>query len=108
MAVQVYFLTSDNTLQLTGLQDQLTSSFVNSATVTVTLTNKATGAQVAGQSWPTTMTYVTSSDGNYRGNLVDVLTVSEFDELEATIDADDGPSRKLTIFLPVQVLKKKS
>jgi hypothetical protein len=84
---------NDQTLTLEGLQDEVTSNYINDATVTATVKDRA-GNAVSGQSWPLTLDYVTASDGIYRGNLEDTLVlapgVSYFVEISAVAGAGKG------------------
>ena len=106
---EFYFLTSDNTIEVRGVKDQVTDTFDNDSTVTVqTLIDISDDSVIVGETWPLTLAYVAASNGIYRGNLVDTLVVSEHDNLEAEIRIDDGADRRLTIYLPVIVKKKTS
>ncbi len=89
MAQSVIFIDNDNLIELIGLKDIALNTFVNDATVLVTLTDTA-GVEVVGQSWPVTLTYVTASDGNYRAVLEDGLVLLSGRKYTAVITADAG------------------
>ncbi len=72
----ILYLQSDNLLEVTGLQNAATETYINNATVTVTLAD-ASGTAVSGQSWPATLPYVNGSNGDYRATLEDTLSLSE-------------------------------
>lgn len=80
---------SDNVVELSGLKDEVTGAFINTATVTVTLVDRD-GVEVIGQAWPTAMPYVAASDGVYRGTLSDSLDLTKFEAYTAQITADAG------------------
>lgn len=59
---------NDQILQVESVQDEISGEYQNAATVTATVKNIG-GVEVSGQSWPMTLSYVTDSNGNYRGTL---------------------------------------
>lgn len=73
--MDVLLIQNDQTIRVNGLQDEVTESYLNAATVTVTLKAKD-GTEVAGETWPLTLSYVAASDGNYIGNLSDELELT--------------------------------
>jgi hypothetical protein len=83
------FVANTNVLDLTGLKNELTDAFINDATVTVTVKD-ASGAQVSGQAWPLTMSYVALSDGNYRAFLSSALPFAAKAKYTAYIEANGG------------------
>lgn len=87
------FVQNSNVLELQGLKDAITNAYINDATVTVTIVNAATGATVAGQSWPMTMTYVPASSGNYRAILADTISFTAKTKYKAKITANAGVGR---------------
>lgn len=93
--MDVAYVESDNLITLTGLKNEATGSYVNSATVTATVKD-LDGTQLAGQTWPTTMSYVSSSNGNYRGTLEDgaSLVAGTMYVVEITADAGSDLIRK--------------
>ena len=88
---QIFYYKNDNLIELTGLKDEATDTFVNDATVTAVM-KSAAGAQIAGQSWPLTLSYIGSSDGVYRGILDAAAEVAIGDSvtIEITIAASAG------------------
>lgn len=93
------YLNSDNVLTLSGLIDSITSSYQNTATVEVTLTD-INGNEVTGETWPLTMNYVSASNGVYRATLVDTLSVSA-GEYTATVTANIGAGQYRTFVVTV-------
>ena len=80
------FVGNTNRLELLGLQDSLTADYIDDATVTVTIKDKA-NVNLTGLSWPQSMSYVTGSDGDYRIILPDNLGWVANMEYYATITA---------------------
>ena len=80
----------DTDIPGSGLYDTVTKSFVNDATMTFTLKNSA-GSAVSGAS-AVSMTYVTGSQGCYRGVLEDGVSLTEnstyYLEITATGSSD--------------------
>lgn len=87
------FVANTNVLDLIGLKSAIEDTFINDATVTVALRDKATDEEIAGQSWPTAMTYVEGSDGDYRAIIEHDAALVHHKEVIAYIDADGGPER---------------
>jgi len=92
-SVQLIYEGNDHILELVGLQGVATGDYENAATVTVTLKDSS-GVEVSGQAWPTTMTYVTGSNGRYRATLEDVLVLTSGSSYTAIIEADAGSGLK--------------
>ncbi len=86
------FVANTNVLELLGLKSAIEDEFVNDATVTVTVKNKA-GENVTGQTWPTTMDYVAASEGDYRAILEDDLKLEAGKDHTAFIEVDAGADR---------------
>lgn len=84
------FILNDNLIELIGLKDEAQALFVNDAAVTVTLVDANTGAAIAGQAWPTTLVFVTGSNGDYRGILSDALVLTDRQQVVAKVDAVKG------------------
>lgn len=74
MATKLY-IANDHVLELNGLKDAVTGSYINSATVTAVLKDQV-GNQVPGQTWPLTLSYVSGSNGIYRGTLENTLSLT--------------------------------
>lgn len=92
MAEGIY-VDNDNIITLVGLKNKVSGAWINDATVTVTLQDED-GNEVSGQSWPATLSYVSSSNGNYRATLEDVLNLLPDVEYTAEVTADGGPGLK--------------
>jgi len=101
---QIYYYLNDSLINLSGLKDDSTGDFVNNATVTAVV--KKAGVNVTGQSWPLSLTYITASDGNYRGILEAAMNVAVGDRLtlEVTVDASSG--REAFFSVPLTVRKR--
>jgi hypothetical protein len=74
MPVAIY-VGSDNRIELTGLRDPDDDSYVNDATVTALLKDSADANTISGSS--ITLTYVTGSDGNYRGSMPNTVSLTD-------------------------------
>ena len=87
--MELLYTNNDNILTLIGLTNEVTGSYINDATVTVTVKDES-DVVVDGGSFPVTMTYVTSSNGNYQGLLGSGMDVTKFEEYRAfvTISGD--------------------
>ena len=72
-----------------GLRDPITGAYVNDAVVTARL-KTAVGADIAGQTWPLTLAYVTGSRGVYRGALAATLVITDKQALVCVIDITRG------------------
>lgn len=70
--MDVLLVGNDQTLLVQSVYNEITAAYINDATVTATLKKKDT-TTVSGQSWPLTLDYVAASNGNYRGNLSNLL-----------------------------------
>lgn len=94
MATVVY-VENTNLLQIRGVKDALTNQFISDADIEFTVKD-AEGAEVAGQTWPTTMNPDDSTDdigGNYHGILEHTLEIEAGLVYYAHIDADAGSDR---------------
>lgn len=81
------FTENDNVLELNGLISSTTSTYQNSGVGVVATLYTTTGSEVSGQTWPTALSYVASSNGIYRATLSNSLQVTKGDEYKATITA---------------------
>jgi hypothetical protein len=84
---------SDNLLKVSGLKNEATGAYLNSATLTATLYDTG-GTEIVGETWPISLSYVADSDGIYQGNLKDTLTLAPGDVVKIVIVADDGADLK--------------
>jgi hypothetical protein len=77
MALNTYlYIGNDTQIDVTGLQNADDSSYLNSATVTVTVKDLA-GSEVSGVSWPVTLSYESASNGNYTGAIDKDISIIE-------------------------------
>jgi len=106
VAIYSLIVGTDNKIQLDGLLDQSTSpqTYINDATVTVTLTDTA-GDEVSGETWPLAMSYVTSSNGKYTATLTDSLSLSPNKRYTAQVVADGGDGKKRTWYYSVLAVR---
>lgn len=98
---EIALVGNDNILELDALKNEAAGTFLNSATVTVTVVDSS-GTNVAGQSWPTTLDYVADSDGKYRATLEDVAVFVHGSLYTAKITADGGSGLKGFWELPLE------
>jgi len=103
---QILFTLNDMILELQGFKDVVADTFINNATVTVTLVDKD-GTNVAGETWPLTMVFVGASNGVYRATLKDTLTVTLGEVLTAQISANGGAGLQGRWDLPIVVKERK-
>ncbi len=82
------FVANTNVLDIVGLKNAIADTFINDATVTVTIKGPD-GEDIDGD-WPMTMDYVASSDGDYRAVLASELPLVANKNHLAIIDADGG------------------
>ncbi len=103
MATLTAYLDSDNVITVSGLQNTIDDTYENTATVQVTLQD-ANGNEVAGDTWPLTMNYVSASNGIYRATLLDTLSVVEGNYV-AVITANAGVGQYRTFYVDVYYVK---
>ena len=73
------------------------------ATVEATLLDRATQDEIAGETWPLALTYITGSDGDFHGPLRDTCVVTEFQQLDLQVVIDNGADQRRTLVLPCVV-----
>lgn len=90
----IAFVSNTGVLDLLGLKSHIDDTFINSASVSFTVKDKA-GADVTGIgiTWPQTMDYVAASDGDYRGIMPAALALVPKQHYTAFIEADGGGER---------------
>lgn len=88
-AAEILFSGNDMVVEVRELANEVTGEPINDATVSCTLKD-ASGATVAGQSWPTTLAYVAESDGVYRSSLAYTISLSANARYSLHIDIDGG------------------
>ena len=87
--INVLLVGNDNILEVASLKNELTGAFLNAATVTVTLKDAA-NVNVAGDTWPKTMAYVTGSAGIYRATMLYTLALVADARYSAVISVNGG------------------
>ena len=92
MSDYTVYLNNDNLLQI-SLQNAVTGEYPTDAVVTAVIVDSE-GAQVAGDSWPLSLSYVADSDGTYRGILSHTLEFVQAAHYTLTIDVDAGVGLK--------------
>lgn len=101
MSILTLYISSDNVLTLVGLNDTVANTYLNSASVSVTLKDSS-GNNVSGETWPLAMAYVASSNGNYRATLTDSLILTDAANYTAEVVADAGAGLKRTFKVPIK------
>lgn len=91
---ETIYVLSDNIIEVTSVTNVPTGAYLNNATVTLTLVDAASGQNIAGQTWPLSLTYVTASNGNYRGTITDSAQLVDEQVLIAKITVDGGDGLK--------------
>lgn len=107
----ILYQDNDQYIEIDGLADELTGSYFNAATVTATLIDTAGLVGLAGSTvtgFPLTLSYVSASNGNYRGKvLYSVVSVLPLGGYKMFFDAIQGGTQ-LHIEIPVSVKIRKS
>lgn len=86
------FVANTNLLELIGLKSAVEDEFINDATVSVTVKD-ASGANVAGVTWPVTMDYVAASSGDYRAIIPHGAALVSGRQYTAEISVNAGADR---------------
>lgn len=87
MSTLLAYVDNDNLLEVDGLRD-VDDDYVNAATVTCISIAPVDGSDILGT--PVTLTYVTASNGKYRGTAQDTLALIADTDYEAVITVDGG------------------
>jgi hypothetical protein len=89
--MDILYTENDNLLTLDKLynNDPNVDDYVNDATVTVTLKD-SDDSEVSGQTWPTTLSYVSGSNGKYVATLEDDLSLTADANYTAEVNVDAG------------------
>ncbi len=104
--VQVLYKENDQVIELSGLKDAIADTFINDATVTASIVDSA-GDDLAGMTFPATMTYVSGSEGVYRVTLEETLVVNVGQFVKAIIIAIKGSLQgKWTIDMQANIREK--
>jgi hypothetical protein len=88
-------------LELTGLTSSITGQLVSDATVSVTIVD-AHGQEVAGETWPLTVSPVRGAPGTYRATLSASLAINPRQSVDAVVVADAGTGLKRTWHVTLQ------
>jgi len=83
-----WWIDSDNAVQITGLKDVVTGSYINNATVTATMTDSS-GSAVSGVG-TINFTYISGSDGNYAGEVPAAAELTDGQQYTLTVTAAGG------------------
>jgi hypothetical protein len=88
----IFYVNSDNVVEVQSLTDAVTSTLITTASVTVTLKD-SDGVEVTGETWPLTLNH--QGSGTYRGTISDTVmgNLSSGDTATATFTADDGAGK---------------
>ena len=86
----IIYIENDNLIALQGLQKAQDQSYLNAATVELTVEDDA-GSPVSGQTWPVAMGYVAGSNGDYEAVLDAGAGLEKNKRYFAVITADGGP-----------------
>jgi hypothetical protein len=92
--MEIIWYSNDNIIEVTGVKNKVSDTYINNASVTVTLIDYATGAQVSGETWPLALSNVPLSNGDYRATLVDSLSLSTIKRYLAKVTVDGGTDLK--------------
>lgn len=86
MSSGVYFINNSVLVQVLGLRNAADDSYVNNATVAVSIKG-ADGNNLAGETWPVTLAYVAGSNGDYQGVISSAVSVAVGDIVTLYITA---------------------
>ena len=89
MSIELIYDANSNMVEVQGLQDAADDSYLNAATVSVTLKD-LDGIDVVGETWPVNLPYEALSNGEYRGAISSGITLVKRQRLTAHIDAVEG------------------
>lgn len=84
-----FYVDNSNILRLTGVKNQATGSYMNTASVAVTIKDLEEN-EVAGQTWPLFFDYVADSNGNYIAIISEDLDLIPGTEYVAEVISDNG------------------
>lgn len=97
--VNILYTGNDTVIEVKGLKNEVNGAFLNAATVTTTLMD-ADGDEVAGETWPKALQYVTGSDGIYRATLPYTLSLAAGGRYVAQISVNAGAGLRASFSLP--------
>ena len=90
MSAFTLYIDNDNLITLSGLTNPATGAYVNDATVQLVSLLDSTSTEVTGVSWPLSMSYVSSSNGDYRGTIDKLAALTNGARYTGSITAVSG------------------
>ena len=99
----VIYLDNDMTIEADKVLNNVTQLNINKASAVVTVALAATSANVSGESWPLSLSYVNGSSGKYRANLSNNLVVAQNTKYIGTLIIDGGADLRGQWVLPIIV-----
>jgi len=83
------YIENDMVLEVNGLKNPITGSYINTGSVWATVYD-TTSTVVSGQTFPLLLSYVQNTDGVYRGTIESSLSLMVGQQYFITIRADGG------------------
>lgn len=99
--VELLLINNDCLLRVTGVRGT-NGVYLNGATASVTLLDLTSEDEIAGETWPLSMSWVSGSNGNYEVLLTDSLQLSNNQSVRADIEINGGAGLRLSIRQPVR------
>jgi hypothetical protein len=87
--MKTLYIDNDTTVTLKNLKNSALDTYINDGTVTMTLKDSS-GTTVSGMTFPLTMSYVASSNGDYLTTLQGALSLSEDTQYAGEITVVSG------------------
>lgn len=97
--VNILYTGNDTVLEVKGLKNEVDGTFLNAASVAATLVD-AEGDEVAGETWPKALSYVSGSDGIYRATLPYTLSLVAGGRYVAQVSINGGSGLRASFSLP--------
>lgn len=82
--MHVLYYQNETLVELIGLQDEVSETEINDASVDVTVRDRASGVNITGATWPIAMSSL-GTGGDYRGSLPAALATSVGQRLVARV-----------------------
>lgn len=100
------YIGNDNILTMVELSSAAPGSmgYTNTASVVVTVVDSGATSGVGGQSWPATMTLVSSETGKWQATIADTASLSNGGYYQAIVEADSGPGLHGKWKVPVKAI----
>ena len=104
------FPSNDNLFIVKGLStvDSGGNTVYLTGAATVTMTLLRANVQVTGATWPIALSYIANSNGDFQGDLPDVLVVTAPESLTLKLVADNGADQHGEWLLAVSVKSRTS